>query len=269
MQSRAGDPSIAQVENLQTGTLGAVDEDKLYKKLFWRIAPLAVLGYVIAYIDRVNVGFAKLQFLQDLGFSDTVFGLGAGLFFAGYFLFEVPSNLLLEKMGARLTLTRIMVLWGLLSAGMALVQTPMQFYAMRFLLGAAEAGFFPGIILYLSDWFPEARRGRITAFFTMGASIAGIVGGPLSGWLMSLDGLHGLGADHSCVYAEGGCPCLMHLTALHQARPCRGLLRSERLLLTFLRCDRTSWPWPRSTPTVCCWCGFETARAGRAWVKRQ
>jgi ACS family phthalate transporter-like MFS transporter len=169
-----------------------LDEEKLYKKLFWRIAPLAVLGYVIAYIDRVNVGFAKLQFLQDLGFSDTVFGLGAGLFFVGYFIFEVPSNLLLEKMGARLTLMRIMVLWGVLSAGMAFVQTPMQFYTMRFLLGAAEAGFFPGIILYLSYWFPESRRGRITAFFTMGASIAGIVGGPLSGWLMSLDGLHGL-----------------------------------------------------------------------------
>lgn len=140
----------------------------------------------------MNVGFAKLQFLQDLSFSDAVYGLGAGLFFAGYLLFEVPSNFLLERIGARATMTRIMILWGSISVGMAFISSPTEYYVMRFLLGAAEAGFFPGIILYLSYWFPAHRRGRITTTFTMGASIAGIVGSPLSGWLMSLDGLHGL-----------------------------------------------------------------------------
>lgn len=170
----------------------AAQAKAVYRKIALRIVPLAVLGYVIAYIDRVNVGFAKLQFQSDLGFSDAVYGLGAGLFFAGYFFFEVPSNLMLERFGARATFARIMVLWGGLSAAMALIATPMQFYVMRFLLGMAEAGFFPGIILYFSFWFPAKIRGRVTGLFAMGASIAGVVGSPLSGWLMSLDGLHGL-----------------------------------------------------------------------------
>ena len=166
--------------------------ENTYRKVALRIVPLTVVAYIIAYIDRVNVGFAKLQFMQDLGFSEAVYGLGAGLFFIGYMLFEIPSNLYLEKVGARLTLARIMILWGLISAGMAFVSSPVQFYVMRFLLGAAEAGFFPGIILYLSYWFPSERRARITSFFTMGGAVAGIIGSPLSGWLLTLDGLHGL-----------------------------------------------------------------------------
>ena len=168
------------------------ESERIFRKIAWRIVPLVLVGYIIAYLDRVNVGFAKLQFTQDLSFNDAVYGLGAGLFFAGYLLFEVPSNLLLERIGARLTLARIMILWGVISAGMAFVSTPMQFYIGRFVLGMAEAGFFPGIILYLSYWFPAERRGRITSMFVMGASIAGIIGSPLSGWLMGLDGLHGL-----------------------------------------------------------------------------
>jgi D-galactonate transporter len=164
----------------------------LERKIAWRIVPIAVIGYIIAQIDRTNVAFAKLQFMNDLAFSEAMYGLGAGLFFAGYFLFEVPSNLVLARIGARLTFTRIMVLWGALSVGMALISTPTQFYVMRFLLGAAEAGFFPGIILYFSFWLPPGIRARATSFFAMGASIAGVVGSPLSGWLMSLDGLHGL-----------------------------------------------------------------------------
>lgn len=167
-------------------------EKALYRKIVWRIVPLAMLGYVIAYIDRINVGFAKLQFASDLGFSDAVYGVGAGLFFAGYFLLEVPSNMLMHRIGARSTFVRIMVLWGALTVGMAFVSSPMQFYVMRFLLGAAEAGFFPGIILYFSYWFPEAIRGRVTSVFAMGASVAGLVGSPISSWLMSLDGLYGL-----------------------------------------------------------------------------
>ncbi|WP_346830854.1 MFS transporter [Pseudomonas abietaniphila] len=164
----------------------------LNRKIAWRVVPLAVIGYIIAQIDRTNVAFAKLQFLDDLSFNDAIYGMGAGLFFAGYFLCEVPSNILLSRIGARLTFTRIMILWGALSVGMAFVTNPTQFYVMRFLLGAAEAGFFPGIILYFSYWLPNDIRGRAIAFFAMGASIAGIVGGPLSGWLMSLDGVHGL-----------------------------------------------------------------------------
>ncbi|TDV07120.1 MFS transporter [Paraburkholderia caballeronis] len=184
------------------------DAPALYRRIAWRIVPVAVLGYVIAQVDRTNVAFAKLQFLTDLSFSETIYGLGAGLFFAGYFLFEVPSNLLLARIGARLTFTRIMVLWGALSVGMAFVSTPMQFYVMRFLLGAAEAGFFPGIILYFSFWLPSAMRGRATSLFAMGASIAGIVGSPVSGWLMSLDGLHAL-RGWQLIFIYEGVPAIL------------------------------------------------------------
>ncbi|TFW31335.1 MFS transporter [Massilia horti] len=180
----------------------------LDRKIAWRIVPLAVLGYVIAQIDRGNVAFAKLQFMGDLSFSEAVYGLGAGLFFAGYFLFEVPSNLLLARIGARLTFTRIMVLWGALSVGMAFITTPTQFYVMRFLLGAAEAGFFPGIILYFSFWLPPEIRGRATSLFAMGASIAGVVGSPLSAWLMSLNGLHEL-RGWQLIFMYEGIPAIL------------------------------------------------------------
>jgi D-galactonate transporter len=163
-----------------------------YRKITLKIVPLIFIGYIISYIDRVNVGFAKLQFLQDLHFTEAVYGLGAGLFFIGIMAFDIPSNLLLEKIGARATLSRIMILWGVISAGMAFVTTPTQFYVMRFLLGAAEAGFFPGVILYLSYWFPAQRRARITAMFTMGGAVAGVIGNPISGWLLTLGGTHGL-----------------------------------------------------------------------------
>jgi len=166
--------------------------ESAYRKVTFKILPLIIIAYIVAYIDRVNVGFAKLQFLHDLQFSEAIYGLGAGLFFIGYMLFEVPSNLLLERVGARVTLTRIMIIWGLISIGMAFISTPTQFYVMRFLLGAAEAGFFPGVILYLSYWFPAPRRARIVALFAMGGALAGIIGSPLSGWLLSLDGTHGL-----------------------------------------------------------------------------
>jgi MFS family permease len=166
--------------------------DNIYRKITLKIIPLVFIGYIISYIDRVNVGFAKLQFMHDLQFSEAIYGLGAGLFFIGIMLFDIPSNLLLEKIGARATLSRIMILWGALSAGMAFINTPTQFYIMRFFLGVAEAGFFPGVILYLSYWFPVHRRARITALFTMGGAVAGIIGNPLSGWLLTLDGLHGL-----------------------------------------------------------------------------
>ncbi|MFJ3047451.1 MFS transporter [Herbaspirillum chlorophenolicum] len=164
-------------------------KDGLYKKVFWHIMPFLMLCYVIAYLDRVNVGFAKLQMSVDLGFSETVFGLGAGLFFIGYFLFEVPSNVLMHKVGARIWIARIMVTWGILSACFMFVQTPTQFYVLRFLLGLAEAGFYPGIILYLTYWFPSHRRAKVIAVFMSGIPVAGILGNPLSGWIM--DAFHG------------------------------------------------------------------------------
>ena len=148
-----------------------------------------MLCYVIAYLDRVNVGFAKLQMSVDLGFSETVFGLGAGVFFIGYFLFEVPSNILMHKVGARIWIARIMITWGALSAAFMFVSTPTQFYVLRFLLGLAEAGCYPGIILYLTYWYPAHRRAKVIAVFMSGIPVAGILGNPLSGWIM--DAFHG------------------------------------------------------------------------------
>ncbi|AOJ67270.1 MFS transporter [Burkholderia ubonensis] len=169
--------------------------DLTYKKVFWRIVPFLMLCYVVAYLDRVNVGFAKLQMSQDLAFSETVFGLGAGIFFIGYFLFELPSNLLMHRIGARVWIARIMITWGILSALFAFVKTPTQFYVLRFLLGLAEAGFYPGVILYLTYWFPSHRRAKIIAVFMSAIPVSGIFGNPLSGWIMERfrggSGFHG------------------------------------------------------------------------------
>jgi D-galactonate transporter len=168
-------------------------EKQAYGKVFWRLVPFLMLCYVVAYLDRVNVGFAKLQMGQDLGFSETVFGLGAGIFFLGYFLFEVPSNLLLHRVGARMWIARIMITWGILSGCFMFVETPTSFYILRFLLGVAEAGFYPGVILYLTYWYPAHRRARIIAVFMSAIPVAGIFGNPLSGWIMdAFHGTHGL-----------------------------------------------------------------------------
>ena len=164
--------------------INKLTEQQLYKKVSWRLIPILLIAYTLAYLDRVNIGFAKLQMLNDLHFSETVYGLGAGLFFIGYFLFEVPSNLILAKVGARVWMARIMVTWGIISACTMLVKTPLMFYTLRFLLGFAEAGFFPGIIYYLAVWYPEHRRGRIYALFMTGVAIAGVIGSPLSGWIL-------------------------------------------------------------------------------------
>ena len=159
-------------------------EEQTYRKVAWRLVPFLFLCYFAAYLDRVNVGFAKLQMLDDLGFSNTVYGLGAGVFFIGYVLFEVPSNMILHKVGARIWIARIMISWGLIAGAIAFVQTPTQFYVMRFLLGVAEAGFIPGVLLYLTYWFPASRRGRIVAMFLAAIPMSSIVGGPLSGWIL-------------------------------------------------------------------------------------
>ena len=169
------------------------EQEATYAKVTWRLLPLLFICYVAAYLDRVNVGFAKLQMLKDLQFSEAIYGLGAGIFFIGYFIFEVPSNLLLHRFGARKWIARIMISWGVISGCMMFVQTPTAFYVLRFLLGVAEAGFFPGIILYLTYWYPAARRSKVTSLFMTGIPMAGVIGGPLSGWILnSLDGASGL-----------------------------------------------------------------------------
>jgi D-galactonate transporter len=160
-------------------------EDAVFRKIALRLAPFLFLCYLAAYLDRVNVGFAKLPMQKELGFSETVYGFGAGIFFLGYVLFEVPSNIILHKVGARLWLARVMLTWAIISAATALVSTPITFYTMRFLLGVAEAGFIPGVLLYLTYWFPASRRGRITALFLTAIPMASIFGGPLSGWILS------------------------------------------------------------------------------------
>lgn len=163
-----------------------------YRKVMWRLVLFLFLCYVVAYLDRVNVGFAKLQMLSDLKFSEAAYGLGAGIFFIGYFIFEVPSNLILHRTGARRWIARIMVTWGVLSASMMFVTSETMFYVLRFFLGAAEAGFFPGIILYLTFWFPSQQRGRIVALFMTAIAMSGVIGGPLSGWIMtSMTGMNG------------------------------------------------------------------------------
>lgn len=167
--------------------------DATFRKVSWRLIPLLFLCYVMNYLDRINIGYAQLQMRTDLWFTDAIYGLGASMFFVGYFLFEVPSNLYLQKVGARKTLLRIMVLWGFTSAATLFVQTPTQFYVLRFLLGVFEAGFFPGVVLYLTFWYPAERRARVVALFMSSIVVAGIVGGPTSGWILqNLDGWHGM-----------------------------------------------------------------------------
>ncbi len=161
-------------------------------KALWRIIPLIALAYLCAYMDRVNVSFAATQMNVDLGFSATVYGLGGGLFFLGYALFEIPSNLMAVRFGPRKWIARIMITWGLLSASTMFIETPLQFYTVRFLLGVAEAGFYPGVIYYFAGWFPACHRGRAVSRFFMASPLAAVVMGSISGWLLGLDGRGGL-----------------------------------------------------------------------------
>lgn len=161
-------------------------------KAFWRILPLILVAYLFAYMDRVNVSFAAAHMNEDLKFSATIYGLGGGLFFLGYALFEIPSNLMLVRFGARKWIARIMITWGLLSAAMMLVATPLQFYALRFLLGVAEAGFYPGVIFYFASWFPPCHRSRAVSRFFIASPLASVAMGSMSGWLLALDGTGGL-----------------------------------------------------------------------------
>lgn len=180
---------------LPESELSAEEQRAVVKRVTLRLIPLLFCCYVIAYIDRINVGFAKLQLQQALGVDPKVFGavygFGAGLFFVGYFLFEVPSNLILQRVGARLWIARIMIVWGVVSMTFMFMEGVVTFYVLRFLLGAAEAGFFPGVILYITYWYPPAERARMIALFATGAIAAGVVGSPLSGALLEMSGIGG------------------------------------------------------------------------------
>lgn len=181
-----------------------VDEQLVFQKVIRRLIPLLFLAYFFCHLDRLNIGFAQLQMKTDLGFSDAVYGLGAGLFFTTYMACEVPSGLMLQRVGIRATLLRIMVGWGIVSAATSLVSTPMQFYIARLLLGACEAGFFPGIVYYISTWLPSAYRGRVIGVFLSATVLAGVLGGPLSGFLLhNMNGVAGLSGWQWLFLVEG------------------------------------------------------------------
>ncbi|NKQ09281.1 MFS transporter [Pseudomonas sp. SST3] len=191
------------------------DSHRLYRKIAWRLIPFLCFCYLAAYLDRINVGFAKLQMADQLQLSEAAFGLGAGLFFVGYILFEVPSNLILKRVGARVWIARIMISWGVLSACTMLVTTPGQFYLVRLLLGVAEAGFLPGVLYYLTLWFPTYRRGRIIALFMIGLPLSSVIGAPLSGWILdAFDQVRGLRGWQWLFLLEGIPSVLLGLLAL-------------------------------------------------------
>jgi MFS transporter, ACS family, tartrate transporter len=177
----------------QATTQNETVESQTMSRVFWRLMPFLLMAYLICYIDRVNVGFASLQMNKAVGIDPKIFGLGGGIFFIGYFILEVPSNLAMERFGARTWIARIMITWGLVSAACAWIAGPTSFLVLRFLLGAAEAGFFPGVILYLTYWFPAHHRARIVGIFMVAIPVAGLVGSPISGALLGLDGALGLG----------------------------------------------------------------------------
>src|ERR1700676_4206707 len=191
------------------GSSASGELDAVYFKIAKRIVPFTVLLFLMAWLDRYNLGFAKLQMVKDLGFSEAVYGFGAGIVYLGYMLFEIPSNLLLERIGARKTFARITILWGITSMAMMLVKTATWFYILRFLLGSFEAGLLPGVILYLTYWFPARRRAQMVAGFLTSIPLSAVLGGPISGWIMgSLGGRAGL-ANWQWLFVLEGIPSIV------------------------------------------------------------
>ncbi|SAL50565.1 MFS transporter [Caballeronia humi] len=186
----------------------ALTEQQVVTKIAWRLMPLLIVMFLIAFIDRQNVGFAKLQMVHDLGMTEASYGLGASLFFIGYLLFEVPSTLALHRFGARLWLARIMLTWGAITILMAFTHSMALFYVFRFALGVAEAGFYPGVIFYLTLWFPQSHRTRMLGFFTLGSALANMLGALAGGLLLSLDGSLGL-AGWQWVFVATGAPAVL------------------------------------------------------------
>lgn len=223
-------------------TLSEVDH--VYRKIARRIVPFLTLLFVMAWLDRYNLGFARLQMVQDLGFSATVYGFGAGIVYFGYMLFEIPSNLLLEKIGARKTFARITILWGITSIAMMVVKTPASFYVLRFLLGSFEAGLLPGVVLYLTYWFPARRRAAMFAGFLASIPLSSILGGPISGWVMgSMSGRAGL-ANWQWLFVLEGIPSILvgvlaFLIVVDKPEQARWLTdREKRLVIEDLEADR-------------------------------
>ena len=175
--------TFQHASNARTAPAG---REATHKIVTWRLMPLLLVCYLFAHLDRINIGFAKMQMGADLHLSDTVYGLGAGLFFIAYALFGVPSNLMLDKLGPRRWISTLMIVWGILSSSMLLIENSTSFYLLRFALGVAEAGFFPGILVYLNRWYPARRRAQITALFAIAVPLAGVIGGPVSGGILSL-----------------------------------------------------------------------------------
>ncbi|QOG17843.1 MULTISPECIES: MFS transporter [Bradyrhizobium] len=196
--------ATATTADLDTG----ITEHQVIKKIAWRLMPLIIVCYFFAFFDRVNISFAKAALQADLGLSNTAYGFGASLFVVGYVLLEVPSNMLLYRFGARRWIARIMISWGLATAAMVFVNSEWQFYALRFVIGAMEAGFAPGILYYLTLWFPKSHRGRMTSVFFLATAFSGIIGAPISGLILNyLHGLHGL-AGWQWLFLAGGIPCV-------------------------------------------------------------
>lgn len=229
---------------LEQHVLGEAEEGRLFRKIAWRVLPILFVSYCVAFLDRVNVGFAQLQMEKALGIDPAQFGFAAGIFFLTYAALELPSNLLFQRLGARKTFLRIMFLWGLTVVGTAFVQTPGQYYVMRLLLGAFEAGFFPGMILYLTYWFPSARRGRVTAIIFLANALASTIVGPLTGGIMAgFDGVLGLQGWQWAFIVEGIPACVLGVVCylyLHDSPATAGWLSAgeKAYLVTHLQEDQ-------------------------------
>src|SRR5229473_3290233 len=231
-------------ESVTPSPSAAADVEKVYVKIAKRVVPFLALLFLMAWLDRYNLGFAKVQMVKDLGFSEAVYGFGAGIVYLGYMLFEIPSNLLLERIGARKTFARIAILWGVTSIAMMLVKTAMWFYILRFLLGSFEAGLLPGVILYLTYWFPARRRAQMVAGFLTSIPISAILGGPISGWIMSsMGGRAGL-ANWQWLFVLEGIPSIVVgllalLIVVDKPAAASWLTEGEkRLVLADLEADR-------------------------------
>ncbi|MEG0482047.1 MAG: MFS transporter [Acinetobacter sp.] len=195
--------------------ISSTEIDAVVRKAAWRLIPILFLAYLINFIDRMNISFAKLQMSQALGLDDVAYGIGAGMFFIGYFFFEVPSNIILERIGARRWVPIIMVAWGSATVSLAFVTTPSEFYVIRFFIGFAEAGFFPGVVLFMTYWFPVSHRGRIMALFMAGLAVSGVIGGPICGAILEyLDGYAGL-AGWQWLMITTGLPCVLVATGIY------------------------------------------------------
>src|SRR6195952_5129926 len=250
---------------MSTTTIG-VDRDAVYRKISWRLLPFVLACYVINYLDRVSIGYAKLQFLGELHLNEAVFGLITSAFFVGYIAFEVPSNLLLLRVGAPATLTRIMVLWGAVIISMMFAQNEYWFYVQRFLLGSFEAGFFPGVLLYLSFWFPNHRRGRATSLFLVGIPLSGLLGGAISGAVMEgMDGMLGLHGWRWLFLVDGLPAVLLGLAAMFVLtdKPVNARFLSEaekQVLIEDMEADRRTRTTAASTTVR------ETLRNPKVWL---